>query len=60
MALAGMGATVLLVGRDRGRGEAAVEEIRRRGGTAEFLQAEFSRCGRCAGWPRRCAPSMRG
>ncbi len=41
-ALAGMGATVLLAGRDRGRGEAAVAEIRRRGGTAEFLQADFS------------------
>ena len=41
-ALAGMGATVLLTGRDRGRGEAAVEEIRRRGGTAEFLQADFA------------------
>src|SRR6476660_9325335 len=39
--LAGMGATVLLAGRDRERGEAAVEEIRRRGGTAEFLQADF-------------------
>jgi NAD(P)-dependent dehydrogenase (short-subunit alcohol dehydrogenase family) len=42
MVLAGMGATVLLTGRDRGRGEAAVEGIRRRGGTAEFLQADFS------------------
>lgn len=43
MALAGMGATVLLVGRDRGRGEAAVTEIQRRGGgKAEFLQADFS------------------
>lgn len=41
-ALAGMGATVLLAGRDRGRGEAAVTEIRRRGGTAEFLQADFA------------------
>ncbi|MEP6822223.1 MAG: SDR family oxidoreductase [Chthoniobacterales bacterium] len=41
-ALAGMGATVLLAGRDRGRGDAAVAEIRRRGGTAEFLQADFS------------------
>ncbi len=41
-ALADMGATVLLTGRDRGRGEAAVEEIRRRGGTAEFLQADFA------------------
>jgi NAD(P)-dependent dehydrogenase (short-subunit alcohol dehydrogenase family) len=40
-ALAGMGATVLLTGRDRGRGETAVEEIRRRGGTAEFLQADL-------------------
>ena len=40
--LAGMGATVLLTGRDRGRGETAVEEIRRRGGTAEFLQADFA------------------
>jgi NAD(P)-dependent dehydrogenase (short-subunit alcohol dehydrogenase family) len=37
-----MGATVMLAGRDRGRGEGAVEEIRRRGGTAEFLQADFS------------------
>ena len=42
LALAGMGATVLLAGRDRGRGEAAVAEIRRGGGTAEFLQADFS------------------
>ena len=42
IALAGMGATVLLAGRDRGRGEAAVAEIRRGGGTAEFLQADFS------------------
>jgi NAD(P)-dependent dehydrogenase (short-subunit alcohol dehydrogenase family) len=42
MTLAGMGATVLLAGRDRGRAEAAVAEIRRRGGTAEFLQADFS------------------
>ena len=41
-ALAGMGATVLLAGRDRGRGSAALEEIRRRGGSAEFLQADFS------------------
>jgi retinol dehydrogenase 12 len=40
--LARMGATVLLAGRDRGRGEAVVAEIRRRGGTAEFLQADFS------------------
>ncbi len=31
-----------LAGRDRGCGEAAVEEIRRRDGTAEFLQADFS------------------
>ena len=37
-----MGATVLLTGRDRGRGETAVEEIRRHGGTAEFLQADFA------------------
>ena len=42
MALARMGATVLLAGRDRARGEAAVEEIRRGGGTAEFLQADFA------------------
>jgi NAD(P)-dependent dehydrogenase (short-subunit alcohol dehydrogenase family) len=41
-ALAGMGAKVLLAGRDRGRGEAAVAEIRRRGGTADFHQADFS------------------
>jgi NAD(P)-dependent dehydrogenase (short-subunit alcohol dehydrogenase family) len=41
-ALADMGATVLLTGRDRGRGEAAVEEIRQRGGTAEFIQADFA------------------
>jgi NAD(P)-dependent dehydrogenase (short-subunit alcohol dehydrogenase family) len=41
-ALAEMGATVLLTGRDRGRGETAVEEIRRRGGRAEFLQADFA------------------
>jgi NAD(P)-dependent dehydrogenase (short-subunit alcohol dehydrogenase family) len=41
-ALADMGATVLLTGRDRARGERAVEEIRRRGGTAEFLQADFA------------------
>ena len=41
-ALAGMGAKVLLAGRNRGRGEAAVAEIRRRGGTAEFFQADFS------------------
>jgi retinol dehydrogenase-12 len=40
--LAGMGATVLLTGRDRGRGEAVIEEIRRGGGTAEFLQADFA------------------
>ena len=40
--LADMGATVLLTGRDRGRGEAAVEEILHRGGTAEFLQADFA------------------
>lgn len=37
-----MGATVLLAGRDRGRGEAVVTEIRRGGGTAEFLQADFA------------------
>lgn len=37
-----MGAKVLLAGRDRGRGDAAVAEIRHRGGTAEFLQADFS------------------
>jgi NAD(P)-dependent dehydrogenase (short-subunit alcohol dehydrogenase family) len=42
MTLAEMGATVLLTGRDRGRGEAAVEEILHRGGTAEFLQADFA------------------
>ena len=41
-ALADMGATVLLTGRDRRRGEAAIEEIRRRGGTAEFLQVDFA------------------
>lgn len=42
MTLAGQGATVLLTGRDRGRGEAVVEEIQRRGETAEFFQADFS------------------
>jgi NAD(P)-dependent dehydrogenase (short-subunit alcohol dehydrogenase family) len=41
-ALAGMGATVLLTGRDRERGEAAVAQIRRRGGTAEFLRVDFT------------------
>jgi NAD(P)-dependent dehydrogenase (short-subunit alcohol dehydrogenase family) len=41
-ALADMGATVLLTGRDARRGEAVVEEIRRRGGTAEFLRADFA------------------
>lgn len=41
-ALAEMGATVLLTGRDRGRGETVVGEIRRRGGRAEFLQADFA------------------
>ena len=40
--LAGTGATVLLAGRDRTRGEAAVAEIRWHGGMAEFLQADFS------------------
>jgi NAD(P)-dependent dehydrogenase (short-subunit alcohol dehydrogenase family) len=40
--LAGIGATVLLAGRDRARGEAALAEIRRAGGTAEFLQADFA------------------
>lgn len=44
-ALAGMGATVLLAGRDQGRGEAAVTAIRQRGGTAEFLRADFSSLG---------------
>ena len=41
-ALAGLGATVLLSGRDRGRGEATVTEIRQRGGKAEFVAADFS------------------
>jgi NAD(P)-dependent dehydrogenase (short-subunit alcohol dehydrogenase family) len=37
-----MGATVMLTGRDRARGEAAVAEIRQRGGSAEFLEVDFS------------------
>ena len=40
--LAQQGATVLLTGRDRARGEAAVTEIRGQGGSAEFLPADFA------------------
>ena len=40
--LARQGATVLLTGRDRARGEAAVAEIRGQGGNAEFLPADFA------------------
>ena len=36
------GARVLVHGRNRERGAAVVDEIRRKGGTAEFLAADFS------------------
>ncbi|MEU6170971.1 SDR family NAD(P)-dependent oxidoreductase [Streptantibioticus parmotrematis] len=39
--LAQRGAHVLLAGRDRGRGEAAVRAIREAGGTADFLRADL-------------------
>ncbi len=41
-ALGAAGAQVLVHGRDRARGQQAVEEIRRRGGRAVFYQADFS------------------
>ena len=41
-ALARQGATVLLTGRDRSRGDAAVAAIRDAGGQAEFLPADLS------------------
>ena len=40
--LASRGATVLLTGRDRDRGEAVVAGIRGRGGKADFLVADFA------------------
>ena len=40
--LAAQGATVLLTGRNRARGEAAVAEICGQGGSAEFLPADFA------------------
>ena len=40
--LAGMGAQVLVHGRNRARGEALVEELRKSGGTAAFYQADLS------------------
>src|SRR5580704_18862363 len=40
--LADGGWRVLVHGRDRGRGEALVAEIKAAGGTAEFLQADLS------------------
>ena len=40
--LARQGATVLLTGRDRARGEAAAAEIRGQGGRAEFLPVDFA------------------
>ncbi len=51
---------MLLTGRDRERGEAAVEEIRRRGGKAEFLQADFSSLRAVRGLAAEVAPGMRG
>lgn len=42
-ALAARGANVMIVGRSRGAGEAAVATIRREGGTVDFLQADLSR-----------------
>ncbi|MFC8232627.1 SDR family NAD(P)-dependent oxidoreductase [Streptomyces sp. NPDC057284] len=43
--LAGRGAHVLVAGRDRARGEAVVETIRERGGTADFLTADLLEVG---------------
>ncbi|WP_319436014.1 SDR family NAD(P)-dependent oxidoreductase [Mycobacterium sp. RTGN5] len=40
--LAARGANVLVCGRDRDRGNAVVDEIRRSGGSAEFLAADLS------------------
>lgn len=40
--LAGMGARTILVCRDRGRGEAAVLDVRKAGGTAELVVADLS------------------
>jgi NAD(P)-dependent dehydrogenase (short-subunit alcohol dehydrogenase family) len=42
LALAGMGASMVLVARDRARGEAVVEEIRGAGGDASLLLADLS------------------
>jgi NAD(P)-dependent dehydrogenase (short-subunit alcohol dehydrogenase family) len=40
--LAGLGATVIVHGRNRERGEAVVQEIRENGGEAVFYQADFA------------------
>jgi NAD(P)-dependent dehydrogenase (short-subunit alcohol dehydrogenase family) len=41
LALAGRGARVLAAGRDEGRGDQVVKEIRGQGGTADFLRADL-------------------
>jgi NAD(P)-dependent dehydrogenase (short-subunit alcohol dehydrogenase family) len=42
VALAGLGAHVVLTGRDRARGEQVVADIRARGGRADFIAAELT------------------
>ena len=41
LALAGLGARVLAAGRDEGRGEQVVKDIRAEGGEADFLPADL-------------------
>ena len=58
--LAKQGWRVLVHGRDRGRGEALVQEIEKAGGNATFLPPILRRWPRCAAWRRRCASRRTG
>jgi NAD(P)-dependent dehydrogenase (short-subunit alcohol dehydrogenase family) len=60
LALAGRGARVLAAGRDQGRGEQVVKDIRAEGGAADFLRADLGDAASAAQLARRAAGAADG
>ena len=60
LALAGLGARVLAAGRDEGRGEQVVKDIRAEGGEADFLPADLHDAASARRLARRASPAAGG